>query len=149
MRASKKQDVLARLRQRHKPGDIIPGIFLRLEGSAPGLAWVNLEGADLLAVLPPELAEPARLLIRGRGVGAIPTGVREDDFPLQAGDDCLFMLETASKTPCLRLLPPDALEEAAAKPAEKPAPATDPAQGYNRARRLLNTAIRPDFTHKV
>ncbi|MDR2893172.1 MAG: hypothetical protein LBV80_08840 [Deltaproteobacteria bacterium] len=100
----RKDQRLLRFKRGRRPGDIVRGIFLRLEGAAPGTAWVNLEGEELLAELPPDLAELSRLILAGRGVGATPTGVTEADFPLRAGSDCYFVLEKLDPEPVLRML---------------------------------------------
>ncbi len=99
-----RRENLARFRRAHKPGEIVRGVFVRLEHAAPGTAWVNFEGSSLLAGLPPDLAEAALLIAKGQGAGAMPTGVREADFPLKNGDVCYFALESLEPEPVLRML---------------------------------------------
>ncbi|MDR2826043.1 MAG: hypothetical protein LBV76_04525 [Deltaproteobacteria bacterium] len=104
---SKKGDSLAHFKRGRKKGDIVMGVFLALERSTPGTAWVNLEGDKLLAVLPEEWAALAKRIFAGKGVGARPTGVDERDFPLQPGDSCYFELKAIEPRPVLQMLGPD------------------------------------------
>lgn len=95
---------LQRFKRGHKSGDMVRGIFLNLEPASPGTAWVSLEGAALLAALPDNLAQTARLIAAGQGAGATPTGVREADFPIKRGQTCHFLLESLEPEPVLRML---------------------------------------------
>jgi hypothetical protein len=101
---SKKGGSLAHFKQGRRKGDIVIGVFLALERSTPGTAWVNLEGDKLLAVLPEDWAALARRIFAGKGVGARPTGVDERDFPLQPGDSCYFELKAIEPRPVLQML---------------------------------------------
>lgn len=100
----KREGSLARFKQGRKAGDLVRGVFLRLEPASPGTAWVNLEGEELLAQLPEDLSELARRILAGRGVGAMPTGLDESDFPLRPGSPCYFILEALDPEPVLRML---------------------------------------------
>ena len=100
----KREGSLARFKQGRKAGDLVRGVFLRLEPASPGTAWVNLEGEELLAQLPEELSDLARRILAGRGVGAMPTGLDESDFPLRPGSPCYFILEALDPEPVLRML---------------------------------------------
>lgn len=95
---------LARFKRTHKTGDMVSGLFIRLEPANAGTAWINFDGAMLLAGLPRELADLAILIFKGQGAGATPTGVREEDFPLRHGDTCYFILEATEPEPVLRML---------------------------------------------
>lgn len=97
-------EALQRFRRGHKSGDMVEGTFLHLEIAAPGTAWVNLEGAVLLASLPEDLADIARKISAGKGAGAMPTGVTEADFPIKNGQLCYFILENLEPEPLLRML---------------------------------------------
>ena len=97
-------EALSRFKRGHKSGDLVTGVFLRLEPVPPGTAWVSLEGAALLAALPDEMAELARRIAAGQGAGATPTGVTEADFPIKRGQSCYFVLEALEPEPVLRML---------------------------------------------
>lgn len=100
----RRAEALKRFRGRHSAGDLVQGIFLNLEPASPGTAWVNLEGAALLAALPEDLAALAARISAGQGAGATPTGVTEADFPLKRGQACYFVLEALEPEPVLRML---------------------------------------------
>lgn len=95
---------LQRFKQGHKSGELVTGIFLNLEPSAPGTAWVSLEGAALLAALPEDLSALAKRIAAGQGAGAMPTGVTDKDFPIKRGQSCYFILEAIEPEPVLRML---------------------------------------------
>lgn len=96
---------LERFKRGRRAGDLVRGIFLRLEAASPGTAWVKLEGEELLAQLPENLQGLARSILAAQGVGADPGGPTERDFPLQHGDSCFFVLEALEPEPLLRMLP--------------------------------------------
>lgn len=106
----KKRGDVRRFIRAHQSGDIVYGHFVRLEGGAPGTAWVNLEGEELLAQLPETLAVLAAHIVSGFGVGTRPTGMTLADFPLQPGDRCMFLLESVTPEPRLRMLYGDEAE---------------------------------------
>lgn len=96
---------LERFKRGRKPGMLIEGIFLRLEPASPGTAWVNLEGETLLAALPDDLSEIARLNLSSKGVGA-KSSTETRPFPLAEGAACVFFLEKVEPEPVLRMLGP-------------------------------------------
>ncbi|MDL2285322.1 hypothetical protein LJB93_01100 [Desulfovibrio sp. OttesenSCG-928-F07] len=99
-----RKENLEHFKKGRKPGEVVKGVFVRLDFPVPGTAWVNFEGALLLSSLPAGLADIAKRIAQGQGVGALPTGVREGDFPLKSGDTCFFVLETLEPEPVLRML---------------------------------------------
>lgn len=114
----RRAEALTRFKRGHKGGDLVTGVFLRLEPVQPGTAWVSLEGAALLAALPEELADLARRIAAGQGAGATPTGVTEANFPIQRGQACYFIVEALEPEPVLRMLgvtDPKALGRSAAE----------------------------------
>lgn len=100
------KNALARFKRGHKAGDIVSGIFLKLEPLNPGTAWVNLDGEELLANLPQDLAAAAKELLKALdGASSIHRADLEKRFPFQAGDTCLFVLERLEPEPALQMLP--------------------------------------------
>lgn len=144
----RRAEALARFKRGRKAGDLVQGVFLRLEPVPPGTAWVSLEGAALLAALPDELAELARRIAAGQGAGATPTGVTEADFPIRRGQPCYFVLEALEPEPLLRMLgatDPRALARAAAEARWRGIVNLPPAQlaaRYIHQRSLLERALR-------
>lgn len=70
---------VSRFRKGRSAGDTVRGLFLRMENNTMG--WINLEGEELLAQLPPEGPRP------------------------EPGDAVLFVIEALEPEPVLRLLP--------------------------------------------
>lgn len=144
-------EALARFKRGHKTGDLVQGVFLRLETVPPGTAWVSLEGAGLLAALPDDLSGLARHIAAGQGAGAAPTGVTEADFPLRRGQTCYFVLEAVEPEPVLRMLSatePKALAVTAAEARWRGLlrmPLAQLAARYTRQRSLLDKALHRDL----
>lgn len=144
----RRAEALARFKRGHKSGDLVTGIFLRLEPVPPGTAWVSLEGAALLAALPDELAALARRIAAGQGAGAVPTGVSEADFPIKRGQSCYFVLEAVEPEPILRMLGTGEPKSAAVAAAEARwqailrLPLTQLAARYTQKRGLLDGILQ-------
>ncbi|MDR2503061.1 MAG: hypothetical protein LBD82_01535 [Deltaproteobacteria bacterium] len=90
---------LARFRRGRRAGDLVRGLFLRLDAARPGTAWIDFDGTALLAALPPSLAVTTQAS-GGRGEAA-------ERFPLRPGDICVFRLESLHPEPVLRMLSPE------------------------------------------